>query len=458
MSDQEELSTEERIQVVSKYILQAPPGEINDVVNDVRLLLDDDALFQSLLPSALKEYHSSQFTAVDVPGQSYQTLIAPAAFLPVDPPKYFEPRSSQTFEFDPVKLVASSFEPLTTIPESTSSFLSTIQPILQTYITNHFTTGTGSVFPTFVPGPPPPPPLAPAAAPEEEVAEVAVVPIASQEEDPIIETALVETADEVVEVAKEVEEELKIETEQEQEEREQEKKTVEDGTWEEEDVGEGGSMKGVEEPVAVAASPAPVEHEMAAPKEEEEIVAAPEKEESKEMEVETPVKEEEPVAAAVEPEVVEEVLPAGVNVEVVDGKYTVVTSGYRYSPANFWTGRWRSSYSIDLSQSSFTGTIEVVVHYYEQGNVQLRTTQTPTLTLPSSNASPKDIVAAIGQAERAAQEGINARLEELADKAFKSLRRALPVTRQKMEWEKVGGYKLGGAIGGKGRGEVEAQV
>ena len=96
------------------------------------------------------------------------------------------------------------------------------------------------------------------------------------------------------------------------------------------------------------------------------------------------------------------------------------------------------------------------------GNVQLRTTSTPTLTLSSSTESaPKDIIAAISKAERAAQEGINTRLEQLADKAFKSLRRALPVTRQKMEWEKVGGYKLGGAIGGKGqpqREEVEAQV
>ena len=32
MSDIEELSTEERVAVVSKYILQAPPGEVNDVV------------------------------------------------------------------------------------------------------------------------------------------------------------------------------------------------------------------------------------------------------------------------------------------------------------------------------------------------------------------------------------------------------------------------------------------
>lgn len=38
------------------------------------------------------------------------------------------------------------------------------------------------------------------------------------------------------------------------------------------------------------------------------------------------------------------------------------------------------------------------------------------------------------------------------------LRRALPVTRQKVEWEKISGYRLGGAIGGKSRPEEEAAL
>ena len=169
-----------------------------------------------------------------------------------------------------------------------------------------------------------------------------------------------ETADEVVEVAKEVEEELKIETENEQEEREEKKAAaaaVEDGMWEEE--GEGEKMKGVEEPVR--------EEEMVAPKEEDaETVAEEVKEEeegSKEMEVETPSpvvvdKEEEP-AAAVEPEpepkvVEEEVLPAGPNVEVVEGKYTIVTSGYRYSPANFWFVLFSPLLSLSRARSKLT--------------------------------------------------------------------------------------------------------
>jgi len=38
------------------------------------------------------------------------------------------------------------------------------------------------------------------------------------------------------------------------------------------------------------------------------------------------------------------------------------------------------------------------------------------------------------------------------EQSFKGLRRQLPVTRQKVEWDKVGGYRLGSDLrGGAGR-------
>lgn len=44
-------------------------------------------------------------------------------------------------------------------------------------------------------------------------------------------------------------------------------------------------------------------------------------------------------------------------------------------------------------------------------------------------------MSSIAAVEKKTHEDINDRLEHLADKAFKSLRRALPVTRQKIEWQ-----------------------
>jgi capping protein alpha len=88
------MSSDDRVQVATSFILQSPPGEINDVLNgahhlscflfhamlidtlplcaDVRVIVDDDAgLEEGVLP-ALREYNLAQFTTVDVPGGHHQ--------------------------------------------------------------------------------------------------------------------------------------------------------------------------------------------------------------------------------------------------------------------------------------------------------------------------------------------------------------------------------------------------
>lgn len=52
-------------------------------------------------------------------------------------------------------------------------------------------------------------------------------------------------------------------------------------------------------------------------------------------------------------------------------KLTIQLVANRYNPSNFWSGRWRSRYEIDLDSKSITGVVNVHVHYYEQGNVNL---------------------------------------------------------------------------------------
>lgn len=97
--------------------------------------------------------------------------------------------------------------------------------------------------------------------------------------------------------------------------------------------------------------------------------------------------------------------------------------------------------------SSLSGTIHVDVHYYEDGNVRLTTTKTLTLSA-NMEAAAREVVRSIAGAERKYQEELNRGFTALSEGAFKSLRRQLPVTRQKVEWEKVGGYRLGQEIGG----------
>lgn len=104
-------------------------------------------------------------------------------------------------------------------------------------------------------------------------------------------------------------------------------------------------------------------------------------------------------------------------------------------------GRWRSTYTYSPSDSSLTGTIKVDVHYYEDGNVRLLTKKFFNETL-RSGATAADIVKSIETGEKKYQQELNRAFGALSEGAFKSLRRQLPVTRQKIDWDKITTYRV----------------
>jgi capping protein alpha len=87
------------------------------------------------------------------------------------------------------------------------------------------------------------------------------------------------------------------------------------------------------------------------------------------------------------------------------------------------------------------------VHYYEDGNVRLLTKKDVSL----SGVSEKDVIRQIATIEKKYQEDLNRAFGQLSEGTFKGLRRQLPITRQKIEWEKISGYRLGQDIGGGAR-------
>ena len=104
-------------------------------------------------------------------------------------------------------------------------------------------------------------------------------------------------------------------------------------------------------------------------------------------------------------------------------------------------GRWRSTYTYTPSTSTLTGTIKVDVHYYEDGNVRLLTKKEISESL-RPGASAGDIIKTIAGLEKKYQEELNRAFGALSEGAFKSLRRQLPVTRQKINWDKIMTYRV----------------
>ncbi|KAG7088560.1 hypothetical protein E1B28_012541 [Marasmius oreades] len=282
------MDTDPRIDAACSFLLQAPPGEINDVLNDVRNIISDDELLQDGVLPALRQYNLEQFITVDVPGTDHQSVISEAARLPVSDDgeeRWLDPRSKTSFAFNHLTLEADDPQPVEP-NENYEPLRSALEKSAISYLAAHFHDGVCSVF---------------------------------------------------------------------------------------------------------------------TPRE-----------------------------------------PANI--------FTLQVVANKYNPTNFWSGRWRSEYIINLDVNTLEGKIFVNVHYYEQGNVQLSTTHSISLSLtsaivtsPPSTAASK-ILALIETEERNYQTSLNDTYQQMSEKTFKSLRRALPMTRQKLDWDKVLGYKLGAEL------------
>ncbi|WVQ98917.1 hypothetical protein IAU59_006048 [Kwoniella sp. CBS 9459] len=456
------LSLDEKCKLAAEFVKQTPPGEINDVINDIRSIIpDDNALMTHVLP-ALRSYNLTQLHVVDHPASdgipAHSSLLSDAAVLPGSEEgedRYVDAEGKRSFTFDHVTLAVSDYQPYE-LPEEEETFRAALAKSLAAYTKNHFATGSSSVTTSQFPLLPPAPKAAAAAAALPSTTDTPSTEAAAQESSPSeVSNTNATPADPAAEEAPEsgpvtdvIEEqvgtgdlepsstpavggaEVKKDEIVRPESLDQLDELVEEAK-EEEESGEKAvhaDKPEVEEVPATAAG----SEETGAEKNEEPAAATP------------PVVEEE---KAPEVPVVEETHDQKQQQKVDNPTYTLEIVGNKYNPNNFWTGRWRTRWVVDKAVGKVSGTINVDVHYYEQGNVQLATKHDASFPLPAeesgSQSIASQIVTTISKIETAYHLELNDVYGELGDKAFRALRRALPVTRQKMDWEKVTGYSLG---------------
>lgn len=110
----------------------------------------------------------------------------------------------------------------------------------------------------------------------------------------------------------------------------------------------------------------------------------------------------------------------------------VVLVDNKFSPNNYWNGRWLGHYLVNTASNKITGKLTLDIHYYEDGNVRLKTNKDVSETL--SDLSAKGIAQKLASIEEEYQTQVNKTFINLNEGPFKSLRRQLPVTRSKMDW------------------------
>jgi len=138
-----------------------------------------------------------------------------------------------------------------------------------------------------------------------------------------------------------------------------------------------------------------------------------------------------------------------------DMKVTISISSSKFSPTNFWGGRWRSTWVAKFkpgSELKLEGNIAVQVHYYEDGNVQLVTKflknagiKAPSDAKALSEAAFKEIAKHEQEYHTALENSYNT----MGETTFKALRRVLPITRERIKWEKIKNYRIASDVTGK---------
>lgn len=391
----------------------------------------------------------------------------------------------------------------------TESARSTLDKLLSSHVSNHYTSGVAAVY--VLPDPAFPSPAVAESEPEpalpnEEAAAAAVVEVADEALATDLkdseELTVADTAAETAQVVTEVLDQETVET----------ARAEEAEAAQTEDAPAAGAAQ--EGSVAVERAAEVADTELQAPGAER-TEAEPEAQDDDKMDLASP-------APAVSSTATDETTVAVAEAEEMDQKpredektapvkprpsnrFGLYFVGHKYSPNNYWcvtpshkiscasakeekrltpvvsrTGRWRSTYSLDQVTGVLEGTAQVNIHYYEQGalprlgpaesklecaasltslalartqrkpgNVQLSTTFKSTSTL-GATPSPEAVIASIKSSESAFQRQLGETYSELADASFRGLRRALPKTRSKLDWDRAVGYKLGRELGAGG--------
>jgi len=94
-----QVSDNEKRNISVEFLKSAPPGEFIEVFTDVRKLLNNDQLLNSVAPTSFKEYNIDQYLIVN--HDDLKGIIS--QFGEVGQNQYLEPSSRRVFNFDHIK-------------------------------------------------------------------------------------------------------------------------------------------------------------------------------------------------------------------------------------------------------------------------------------------------------------------------------------------------------------------
>ncbi|EEY62586.1 F-actin-capping protein subunit alpha, putative [Phytophthora infestans T30-4] len=126
------------------------------------------------------------------------------------------------------------------------------------------------------------------------------------------------------------------------------------------------------------------------------------------------------------------------GVYIVGTKLVVNLCTERINLRNYWGGRWKSRWEVDLTANpaKIKGNIQLHVHYFENGNLQLQNSKDidEEITVQRPGGLGDAILRVMKEAEDDLQSNLEDMYINMSEETFKEMRRVMPVTQTKMEW------------------------
>lgn len=143
MFKKNQLSNEEKIKLICTLLQQAPPGEFNNVFEDLRILVDNDNFMRLEAAQVCAHHNRNNITPVKVKGGN--SLVTRYNYIGGN--RFFDPQIKLSFRFDHLSGKADKFLlHHDAIRDDVELWRATLNVALDSYMESHFSSGGCRVF------------------------------------------------------------------------------------------------------------------------------------------------------------------------------------------------------------------------------------------------------------------------------------------------------------------------
>ncbi|CAG0918174.1 unnamed protein product [Notodromas monacha] len=134
-NDSPPISDQEKVRIASDFIQHAPPGEFNEVFNDVRILINNDALLKEGVSASIAQYNKEQLIPVKVQDAEIPSLISD--YNDIGGGRFYDPRSKLSFKVDHLRKEAMDFQGWSA-DSKVESWRAALEEEMTSYVGDHY--------------------------------------------------------------------------------------------------------------------------------------------------------------------------------------------------------------------------------------------------------------------------------------------------------------------------------